>query len=268
MIKDIFVPSKRNTFIPATVYCRDDAKGLLLQVHSFKSDRKEDGRYTAIAKAAYDAGLNVISMDFPGNGESKEDFISYSLTSCLDDMESCYEYMLERYPFRQERMILLGYSMGGRLISLFYERHREFKELVFWASMNERLHLKDRFLKQDLQALKDSSKDGVCDFYDIFEEKEDKISERFVDDLLEMDALAPLKHFDGRALIVQGKKDITIDPENAEKIYDALALCKDKKLLWMKEADHGFGLWDGHLKDNEVLLKETREFLHFIESEE
>ena len=79
MIKDIFVPSKRDTFIPATVYCRDDAKGLLLQTHSFKSDRKEDGRYTAIAKAAYDTGLNVISMDFPGNGESKEDFISYSL---------------------------------------------------------------------------------------------------------------------------------------------------------------------------------------------
>ena len=267
MIKDILVPSKRDTLIPVTVYYCADAKGLLLEAHSFKSDRKEDGRYSRIAEEAYKSGLNVISMDLPGNGESQEDFTTYSLTSCLDDMESCYEYMLKKYPFKKERMILLGYSMGGRLISLFYEKHPEFRELVFWASMNERLHLSDLFLKQKLETVKKSSKDGICDFYDIFEEKEGKISERFVDDLLDLDALSPLKDFDGRALIVQGKKDITIDPENGQKIYDALEKCIDKKLLWMDDADHGFGLWDGHVRDNEVLLNETLEFLHFIESD-
>ncbi len=266
MIKDLFIRSERGTRIPATVWINEDAEGVLLMAHSFRSDRKEDGRYVKIAQKAYENGLNVIGMDFPGNGESEEAFSSYSLTSCLDDMESCFRYMEKEHPFRKKRMILLGYSMGGRLISLFLERHREFSELVFWAALNRPFREHDLFLEQDLSKLKEGCRDGICDFYDIFEQKHEQMSEGLVDDLMERDALAPLHSFRGRVLIVQGLKDQTIEPENAGQIYEALDQCEDKKIVWIEGADHGFGLWDGRIEDDEMLMEATLSFLGFIES--
>ena len=81
------------------------------------------------------------------------------------------------------------------------------------------------------------------------------------DDLLYEDALSPLNDFKGEALIVQGEKDITIDPQNGKIIASALCKAKEKKLVFMKNADHGFGLWDGRKRDNERLLEETIRFL-------
>ena len=261
-MKTIWVPSKRGIDIPADIYEAKGKCGLALLAHSFRSDRKEDGRYVKIGETLSENGILCLAMDFAGNGESKQPFEKYSLTSALADLEDCLGYAKANYDIDESRMYLLGYSMGGRIISLFLKRHPEFAKAVFWAAGIEPYGNGKLFLKQDLNKLKEECRaKGTCQFYDIFDEVYITMGEEFIDDLLELDVLEPLKKYCGEALIIQGEKDITIDPDNAKLLDASLCSAQYKKLLYLKDADHGFGLWDGRREDNEALLRETLAFL-------
>ncbi|MBQ6559759.1 MAG: alpha/beta fold hydrolase [Erysipelotrichaceae bacterium] len=258
----IFIPSKRGTLIPADIAAAESKGGLLILAHGFKAERKEDERFTAVAEQMAEQGFHAISMDFPGCGESEEPFIAYSLDHCLDDLESCFLYMKEHYE-TDERLYLLGYSMGGRLISLFLRKHPEAKKLVFWAACNRSFDLDDLFLEQSFRILKEQcDREGSCDFYDIYTQETDRMSSAFVNNMLEYDALSPLEHFKGDALIIQGDQDRTIEVENAQWIYDHLKEASYKELHCIQGADHGFGLWDGRTQDSEELVRTTVSFLN------
>ncbi len=261
-MKEIFIRSKRGSEIPVSVYEPEAVKGVLLMAHSFRSQKEEDGRYTYVGNELSKKGILCIAPDFPGNGISKEPFEAYSLTSCIDDLESCYDFIRKEYVFEEENLSLLGYSMGGRIISLFLKRHREFTKLLFWASVLRKYTEEDFFLEQDLGVLKKECEEkGYCDFYDIFSDETIRMSKQFIFDLLYEDAISPLYDFGGEALILQGEKDSTIEVENGQYIYDALKGTDKKSLVLMKDADHGFGLWDGRKEDNEELLKRSIDFL-------
>ena len=88
-MKTIWVPSKRGIDIPADIYEAKGKCGLALLAHSFRSDRKEDGRYVKIGETLSENGILCLAMDFAGNGESKQPFEKYSLTSALADLEDC-----------------------------------------------------------------------------------------------------------------------------------------------------------------------------------
>ncbi|MCR4633813.1 MAG: alpha/beta fold hydrolase [Erysipelotrichaceae bacterium] len=262
MMKEIFIDSKRGSKIPVSLYEGDGSEGILLMAHSFRSQKEEDGRYVWLGERLAEAGFICMAPDFAGNGKSEEPFQNYSLKSCLEDLECCYDYLKREYVFDPQKAALLGYSMGGRIISLFLARHKEFHKLVFWASVLRKFKEDDRFLEQDLRKLKSQTLEkGYCDFYDIFAEETIKMSKQFIDDLLKEDALKPLRSFQGEALILQGNKDTTIEVENGRWIYDVLQKAKKRSLVLIDGADHGFGLWDGRTADNEELLQRTLDFL-------
>lgn len=259
---DLFIPSERDTQIPVSITEAEGKGGLLILVHGFKAERNENGRFSDVAEFASEHGLYSIRMDLPGNGESKEPFENYSLESSLQDVENCYRYMKDHYEIDEDLLFLLGYSMGGRIISLFRERHPEFKHLIFWAGCNRKYTAEDRFLEQDLGKLKEEGdRQGICTFYDIFTGEMNRMSPQFVHDLLEKDALNCLKDFPGKALILQGDRDQTIEVENGQWIYDSLFSAQERRLVMIHGADHGFGLWDGRTEDNEKLLKITNGFI-------
>ena len=263
MKKTVRITSKRNSEIVADIYeGNGNRNGLLIMAHSFKSERSEDGRFSFLANDLTDCNITTIAMDFPGNGESSETMKEYCLDNCLDDMESCYQYIKDNYDIDESRLGLLGYSMGGRLISLFLKKHPEFSTLIFWAACNRNYSENDVFLEQPFHKLKEEAdQKGYCIFHDIFSNCDDVMSKQFVDNMLEYDALKPLHDFKGNALIIQGEKDITIEVENGRWIFDALRSCENKELYFMHEADHGFGLWDGRKADNERLLSLSSVYL-------
>ncbi len=261
-MKRIFIDSIRNTRIPALVFEPERCRGLLLMAHSFRSEKEENGRFIEVGRRMAEAGWLCIAPDFPGNGESAEPFSSYSLRSSLDDLESCYKYGCSHYDAGQGRLALLGYSMGGRIIAMFLKRHPQCEILVFWAAANRDYGEGDLFLEQDLSSLRDEAdKNGSCDFYDIFLKETITVGKDLIEDLLCSDALTPLDGFSGRALIIQGEKDTTIDVSDAKLIFDHLSHAEERKLLYFSQADHGFGLWDNRQEDSLRLIAETVNFL-------
>ncbi|MBR0136885.1 MAG: alpha/beta hydrolase [Erysipelotrichaceae bacterium] len=262
MRKEIRIRSARNTAIPVTVFETKGKGGLVLMAHSFKSDRFEDGRFTELGEILAETGFYSIMCDFPGSGESQEELISLSLTNACDDLQSCYEYMCSNYEIDENKLCLLGYSLGGRIISLFSEKHPEFKDLIFWAACNRNYSINDSFIDQSFEELlKQCEAKGYCRFHDIYKNEDDLLSPKFIKELLELDALKALETFAGRALIIQGGKDQTIEPENAKWIYDHLVNAKERNIHWMEEADHGFGIFDGRASDSAEIVSITSGFL-------
>lgn len=256
------IRSLRNTVIPAMVFPSEKKTGLVMLAHSFKSDYEENGRFTRVAEELSKAGISTIMMDFPGNGRSKEPLMNLSLDSCLDDMESCLDYMLDNYDIDRERMGMLGYSLGGRVISLFTKRHPDFRSLVYWAGCNQPFTENDSFLQQKFSDLKGQCDEkGYCDFWDVYEEKSEKLSGEFIDNMLEYDPLKALGDFEGNALVIQGDQDSTIDVSNGKWTYDALSRATRRQLLMLEGADHLFGLYDGREQDSDFIVKASSDFL-------
>lgn len=246
-IKDVLIRSKRETDIPATVVeagsfpCR-----LLICVHGFKANRTEDGRFLEVAKALSAHGFSSVMMGFPGCDESKEDFFDYTLKNCLDDIDSSYVYMKDHYELDLDAVAMIGYSMGGRLVSLYSSKHPEVKCICLWAAASfEGFDGSDEFLGEKLEKLKkEADEKGYCVFYNSFDDEYLKMNKGFLDDMEELPVKKSLNAYEENALIVHGDKDVTVLPRVAEETYGWLINAKDRKLHMVKGADHSFGGWN------------------------
>ena len=261
MEQEIYLKSDRGTEIHTYINSADQKSGLLVFAHSFKGEANEDGRFEKLAKLLESIYVSSIRMEFPGSINSLEDDSTYSLSNCLADMEVCASYMLDNYDIDTEHLALLGYSMGGRLVSLFNMKHPEFKTMVLWAPCCKIFELSDSFLEQPLVSLKKQADEkGYIDFYDIYNDKNTVFPKEFVADLLD-GRIEEFIKFNGNILIIHGDKDTTVPLEESKKLYDSLQNCEDKKLKIIKGADHGFGLWDQRIEDSEELIMSSFGYL-------
>ena len=262
--KNIEINSKRNTKIPVTIVeSGKENAPLILLVHGFKADRHEGGRYSEVANNLAKIGVNSIRMGFPGCDESKEDFINYTLNNCLDDMESCYKYMLDNYSTDTNHLGMIGYSMGGRLTSIFINKHPEFKTIGLWAGAVYKDFGGDNksFIGGDLEPMRKQANElGYCDFFNTFDNTNIRINKALIDEMELYNPLDGLNGYEGNAIVCHGDKDITVSLDTAYLAIDNLKNVKNKKLVVIKNANHGFGLWDNHMEQSKELVDETTNF--------
>lgn len=115
------VPSERGTEIPATITVPDNITPetempLVVMCHGFTGNRDGDGHFQPLADTLAKSGIASIRIDFPGNGDSTEEFTAYTLDNMYDDIESAISYMRGSYTIG--KIGLVGHSMGGRVVSL------------------------------------------------------------------------------------------------------------------------------------------------------
>lgn len=263
-ITETSIRSKRDTDIPVTVVDSEQEKpGLLICVHGFKANRTEDGRFLEVAEKMAEHGMNAIMMGFPGCDESKEDFINYSLTSCLDDIDSCVAYMNDKYDCDAGRTAMIGYSMGGRLTALYVRKHPEVRAISLWAAATyEGFDGQDTFLGEDLLKMKkEAEQKGYCDFYNSFDNETIKLSRQLIDDMENMDPVEGLRSYRNAAIVIHGDIDDTVEPRVAAEAYEHLSGAADRKLVIIEGADHGFGAWNDRLELSKQLVDNTTDYL-------
>ena len=52
---------------------------LVVFAHGFQGSKEESGAFTDVAKGLAEQGIASLRLDFPGCGESQEDFMAYTL---------------------------------------------------------------------------------------------------------------------------------------------------------------------------------------------
>ena len=256
------VRSVRNTDIPVTeIHCEGEAEALAVFVHGFKAERTEGGRFLKVARELADHGFDSIMMDQSGCGESSEPFDNYCLDNSLADVECCIEHILKP---SVRRIVLVGYSMGGRVISAYSKvgKH-QVDTLVLWTPGIMEAEVMKMFLYDaDGNSLyEEARKNGYGTYYNSFDNTYIHLSKEFYDGLFKYDTMEYVSLYQGNIMFVHGLVDDTVIPEISIRAYNSLTTKKDKDLVLIWDANHGFGLWDNKPYQSDILTGKTVEFI-------
>ena len=125
-----------NYDIPAILNCpRGENLPCVIMCHGTASDKNEvGGMYADLAQALAEKGIASIRFDFAGCGDSTVSGICQTFMAEVSDTEKAYEYALTVENIDADRMGIIGFSQGGRVMAQFLDSYGDrIKAAVSWS---------------------------------------------------------------------------------------------------------------------------------------
>lgn len=231
---------------------------LVFLVHGFLGERNEcgmfhGGAYTSdgVADELLDEGIASVRVDFAGSGESEESFEGFTPENMLRDLEIAYKYVVSKYAIDEEKLGILGWSMGGRVAAHFVSKHPKFKTMVLWAPavLNGDGDLQFIYAlskaaadgsaepEEYIESLKKEAKENGRAYYNQeINEIETYISADFFEQMKEGKPLDWIRDYKGDKFVIIPEQDTVI----SELTYQKLCSETGIKRVFVK-ADHDLG---------------------------
>ncbi len=192
-------------------------------------------------------GLPYCIPALRGHGESSPDALQKVLwQDWVDDAATAMDDLLRDV----EKVIVIGFSMGGLLgIKLSAERHHCVDSLILLATPAQLrapvapgrpLHFLAPFLMKKLRKwpmIPVYTDRKLAEEHDSYSwVPTDSIQSLFD---LSIESRKSMKNIHVPTLILQSRKDITVNPESAEIIYSEIATpAGEKKVIWFQKSGH------------------------------
>ena len=264
-IREIVLTSKRNTDLYCTEVVPEKPDGALaVFVHGFCAERTEGGRFISVAKKLAEQGFYSIMMDQSGCGQSEEPFDNYDLFHSISDIRTCVDHMFENYDIDEKRMAMVGYSMGGRIAAIYVNYiDPRFQTVGLWAAaINEGKEMENFLIAPDGHSyVAEAIAKGYAEYLNDFDGRILHLSNDFYRGFLDYSPVLAMKKYSGNVIVVHGTADSTVDPSVGKRCYTNLTTQKEKELVLIEGANHGFGLWDDHMEQSEILVNKTADFI-------
>ena len=199
--------------------------------HGFSGDRMEPGfMFVRFSRLLAAHGIASVRFDFLGSGESDGSFTDMTISGEIDDAGSILDYFRSLDMIDENRIIILGLSMGGSVAGyLAGNRPSLLQGLVLWAPAGEfRLFIEKREKQVE-------SGEISGDFMDIGGLR---LGQGFVDDTRSLNILEKTAEYTGEALIIHGTDD-TVVPAVVSEVYMKLFGSR-AELVLIDGADHTF----------------------------
>jgi dienelactone hydrolase len=237
---------------------------LVVMAHGHGGSRQEGGGYQMVAEAMAQNGIASIRMDFPGCGDSSESFTNNNLSNMLLDLQASREYMRSMPQIDNDRVGLLGYSMGGRLVALLGEIDPSYKVMVAWtpavADGAER-ELDSLGGPEAYQVLKQRALDtGMAEYTTRWGSKL-QLGYRWFTDLEETKPLESLTTFEGPLLVLYGDQDDVVPPATSEAAINAARSSSDVVRHVVAGANHALGFYTNEPEVAAEVINTTVDFL-------
>ncbi len=248
----VAIASGRNVDIPAIVTLPegDGAHPAVIMMHGHGGSKDEAGMFVKVADALAAKGYLTVRFDFPGCGDSKDDFVANNnLSTMLSDIKTVKAYLLTRKDVDAAKLGLFGYSMGGRLAVLTGAEDPDYKAICLLApaATNGGAGMYT-FMKTDEAGFKKlmetAEKDGKVTYSTIFG-YDQTLGAQWFKDMTDkaLDPEAALAKITTPVLIIHGDADIIVPDDAIATVKSKLTAAKSVDIAIIKGADHGYGAY-------------------------
>lgn len=259
----------RGVAVPATIVTPANNDGtalpLVVMAHGHGGSREEGGGFRRVAEALAERGVATIRMDFPGCGDSTESFAENNLTNMLQDLQAGRAFAEGELNVDPDRVGLLGYSMGGRLVALLSEIDPSYQAMVAWApavSDGSDREMRTTFGGPEAYAefkAKAEAEGSVT--YTTMWGTELVIGAGWFRDIESSRPQAALAKFEGPLLVIYGDADEAVSPEIAASAITAATSSSETVELRIPGAQHGLGFYTNRVEIADQVVKASAEFL-------
>ncbi|MBX4260049.1 alpha/beta hydrolase [Clostridium estertheticum] len=235
----LHIPENTNNKVP-----------IVIIFHGFCGDKRGPHFiFVKLSRLLEKAGIACIRFDFAGSGESDGNFIDMTMDTELKDANNILNYVRTLNFVDNERIGIVGLSMGGAIASMLAgERKSNIETLCLWApagNMSE-IILDKHYIGAGLEEFR---KNGYFDVEGLL------VGTKFVDNVKNIKIYEKAAEYDKRSLIIHGDKDDVVSLCASQKYID---LWGDSSLLKViSGANHTFDKreWE------QQVIESTIEFL-------
>ena len=214
----------------------------VIMSHGFLADKSEGGRFDRLASLLQSEGIDAISFDYSGCGESEETPIS--LDAFHEDLDAVGDYA------RNEglaRLGLVGFSFGGYL-ALEYLKRSGARCALLWAPVTDALPVPNRIITaENLEELERAEKTIVRTKHGL--RTVFVLLKSFIEQRNAIDQSRLLTGIDQRVLIIHGTEDASVPLEHSIR---AVRMLPNAEIIELVGANHFFKGHEGRLIEESV----------------
>ena len=248
----------RGVKVPAvvTLPTTSEASQFVVLVHGHGGNKDENIGFPAIARELAERGIGSIRMDFPGCGESEEEFAMNTQSNMKADVLAAVDFVIDSYGADPDSIGIFGYSMGGRIaLELIADQAYNFLGVALLAPAADTDDLKNLFGGEDgweeLKETASASPEGYAPFTTIYGQEQQLSKEWFAD--LEkypgntlIDAAA--NQYAGPSLVVYAVDDEAVSPSVSQAVAEKFGA----QTVVIPEDGHSYGFYSDK---TEILAK-------------
>lgn len=128
MEEKIYYQTINNKKLCGILNIKNESKEIVVICHA-RTSSKDSRPTTMLANFLTNKNINNFRFDFISCGESDGDYKDYTVSNMLSNLEDTLEILNEK---GFSKFILVGCSMGGRIISLIDEKLYNIDKLILW----------------------------------------------------------------------------------------------------------------------------------------
>lgn len=199
--------------------------------HGFTGTKLEGHRlFLMISRELEKQGFASFRFDFIGSGESDGDFKDTTVSSQLEQAETIFNYVKSHPQIDENKVIVLGFSMGGLVASLLAGKlNRAIEKLVLLAPAGT--------MGKMIEMTK-----GLVPFIseeNAFDIGGNLIGQTFYEDVTAIEVWEQAARYDGKVLLIHGTEDQAV-PFPVSSLYIEHCYRENATLHPIEGSDHTF----------------------------
>lgn len=227
-----FLKSRNGYEIPMIVSQPMDNENhpCIILLHGTYSTKNEVGNaFVYLANQLVNQGFTVIRFDFVGNGDSREDYIKYTLETAVADVHDVIEYAKE---LGCPKISLVGFSQGSTIAML--ASNAEITSVVTLASAPD---LRGMLSQEEIEEAKQN---GYVVMNPGWTEPV-KLSYKWIEQVYSTDVLKLYAEKNLPTLAIHGTVDEIVNPAYSKQVVDA-SNHPQSKVVYIDECNHIFNV--------------------------
>lgn len=244
------IPETKTESFPVFILC-----------HGTASQKNEVGNlFVKLSNKLAESGIASVRFDFAGCGDSQADQKDLTFYGEVSDTEKIYEYMLGHERIDSERIGILGFSQGARVMAEFLGNHSQ--SISAAVSLSGACHNGQGVFAGWFEKYHDEiEKHGYATIP--MEWRENLIlSEKWFADINASNPMDEISKYEGNILAIAGTEDQLVPYEHVHEIIGACNHAQIRDLKIVKDTDHIFNCLEPENSRAEYVLDSISDWIH------